>query len=213
MNVAATQSWDALEPAWRAAFELAWEAFGAGTIPVGAVVTRGGQIIARGRNRVFDPSQPPPGEIGGSRVAHAEMNAIAKLGNEDRYPDAVLWTTLEPCAMCIGAAWLATIGAVRYAGSDVYAGSARLIEAQLERTDRARSDPLEVDGPLPGPFGLVGEFLHVAWFVDLRPAHRVTDAFREHVPELVAVAERLRLHERTGAPLEEALPQVLDELG
>jgi tRNA(adenine34) deaminase len=204
--------WRELEPEWRAAFELAWEAFGAGTIPVGAVVTRNGEIIARGRNRLFDPSPPPPGEIGGSRIAHAEMNAIAQLGNEDRFFDAVLWTTLEPCAMCIGAAWLGTIGAVRYAGSDVYAGSAQLIEAQLERTDRARDDPLEVDGPLPGPFGLFGELLHVAWFVGLRPQHRVTSSFRERVPDIVEIAERLRLHERTGAPLEQALPQILDEL-
>jgi hypothetical protein len=116
------QSWDALEPVWREAFRLAWKAFAAGTIPVGAVVTRDAEIIAR-------------------------------------------------------------------------------------------NDPLEVDGPLAGPFGLFGELLHIAWFVGLRPEHRVTRAFRERVPELVSVAERLRLHERAGAPLEEALPQILDELG
>jgi tRNA(adenine34) deaminase len=206
------ESWDELEPAWREAFELAWEAFAAGTIPVGAVVTRGDAIIARGRNRLFDETTPPPGHIGGSRIAHAEMNAIAQLGTQDRFPDAILWTTLEPCAMCIGASWLSTIGAVRYAGSDVYAGSAHLIEAQLERADRARDDPLDVEGPLPGPFGLFGELLHVAWFVARRPEHRVTLAFRERVPDIVAIAERLRLDERTGAPLAAALPDVLDEL-
>jgi tRNA(adenine34) deaminase len=206
------QAWDDLEPAWREAFRLAWEAFAAGTIPVGAVVTRGDEIIARGRNRLFDATTPPPGQMGGSRIAHAEMNAIAQLGNEDRFPDGVLWTTLEPCAMCIGATWLSTVGAVRYAGSDVYAGSARLIEAQLERTDRARTDPLRVDGPLEGPFGVLGEFLHVAWFVANRPQHRVTDAFRERVPELVALAERLRLEEHASAPFDEVLTLVLPEL-
>src|SRR5712692_6148245 len=170
-------TWEVLEPAWREAFRLAWEAFGAGTIPVGAVVTRDGEVIARGRNRLFDPSPPPTGEIGGSRVAHAEMNAIAKLGNEDRYPDAVLWTTLEPCPMCIGAAWLATIGAVRYAGNDIYAGASRLIEAQLERTDRVRRDPLTIEGPLEGPIGVFAELLHIEWFLVTRPQHRVTDLF------------------------------------
>src|SRR5438046_413713 len=149
------QAWDDLEPAWREAFGLAWEAFGAGTIPVGAVVTRGDEVIARGRNRVFE-QEGPPGELAGSRAAHAEMNALAHLPTNETFLDCVLWTTLEPCPMCIGATWLANLGAVRYAGADVYAGSARLIEAQLERTDRARTDPLDVAGPLDGPFGILG---------------------------------------------------------
>ena len=140
------------------------------------------------------------------------MNALAQLPLSERYHDCVLWTTLEPCAMCVGAAWVGTIGAVRYAGSDVYAGSARLIEAQLERTDRARNDPLAVDGPLDGPFGVLGELLHVAWFVQRRPQHRVAEIFRERCPELVRLAERARLDEHAGAPLEEALPSFFDAL-
>ena len=205
------QAWDDLEPAWREAFLLAWETSAAGTIPVGAVVTRGDEIIARGRNRVFEP-EAPPGALAGNRAAHAEMNALAHLPTTETFLDCVLWTTLEPCPMCIGATWLANLGTVRYAGADVYAGSARLIEAQLERTDRARTDPLDVEGPLPGPFGVLGELLHVAWFVDNRPQHRVTDAFRERVPEVVALAERLRLQEQASAPLEEVLTRVLPEL-
>ncbi len=205
------RAWEELEPPWREAFALAWEAYGAGTIPVGAVVTRDAEIIARGRNRLFE-HVAPRGEIAGSRIAHAEMNAIAHLPIEELYHDCVLWSTLEPCPMCIGAAWLGTIGTVRYAGGDAYGGAARLIEAQLERIDRARSDPLTVEGPLAGPFGTLGELLHIEWFVATRPEHRVTRAFREYRPELVALAERVRLHEHVGAPLEEALPLFLDEL-
>lgn len=205
-------AWEQLEPPWREAFTLAWEAYGAGTIPVGAVITRDGEIIARGRNRLFDLTPPPGGEVGGSRVAHAELNALAHLGIEERYRDAILWTTLEPCPMCIGATWLATVGSVRYAGDDVYAGASRLIEAQLERIDRARSDPLIVEGPLDGPFGVLGELLHVEWFVATRPKHRVTEAFRAQRPDLVALAERVRLYEHVGAPLDEALPRFLDAL-
>jgi tRNA(adenine34) deaminase len=204
-----TITWPA--PAWREAFALAWEAFGAGTIPVGAVVTRGDEVIARGRNRVFEVDAPP-GELAGSRAAHAELNALAHLPIAETFADCVLWTTLEPCPMCIGAIWLANLGTVRYAGADVYAGSARLIEAQLERTDRARDDPLHVEGPLDGPLGVLGELLHIAWFVETRPEHRVTRAFRERVPELVAVAVRLQLGGRTGAPLDEVLPLIWDEL-
>jgi tRNA(adenine34) deaminase len=202
-------AWDELEPAWRAAFELAWDAYGAGTVPVGAVVTKGDSVIARGRNRLFEDVAPPR-EVAGTRIAHAEMNALAHLSVAEQYFDCVLWTTLEPCAMCIGAAWLGTIGSVRFAGSDVYAGSASLIESQLERADRARNDPLVVEGPLAGSFGLFGELLHVAWFVETRPRHRVTAAFRERCPEVVSLAERVRLRRYAGTPLEEALPQIFD---
>jgi tRNA(Arg) A34 adenosine deaminase TadA len=60
-------AWRQLEPAWRAAFELAWEAFGVPTIPVGAAVTDAdGSIIARGRNRMFDVAAD--GQIVGTRV-------------------------------------------------------------------------------------------------------------------------------------------------
>jgi tRNA(Arg) A34 adenosine deaminase TadA len=206
------EAWNELEPAWRAAFELAWEAYGADTIPVGAVITRDGEVVARGRNRVFDAAPPPTGQVAETRIAHAEMNALAQLGTEDRFSDAVLWSTLEPCPMCIGATWLATIGVVRYAGDDSYGGAARLIEAQLERIDRARSDPLEVEGPLPGPFGVLGAFLHVEWFLRARPQHRVTEAFRACAPDLVALADRVRLYDRRGAPLEEALQHFLAEV-
>ena len=203
------QEWRELESPWRAAFELAWEAYAADTIPVGAVITRGAEIVARGRNRVFDPGRPPAGQVGETRIAHAEMNALAQLGAEDRFSDAVLWSTLEPCPMCIGATWLATIGTVRYAGDDAYGGASRLIEAQLERIDRARSDPLEVEGPLPGPFGVLGAFLHVEWFLRTRPEHRVTEAFRAYAPGLVALADTVRLYDRRGAPLDEALQHFL----
>jgi hypothetical protein len=145
-------------------------------------------------------------------AARRTRNALTHLPTNETFLDCVLWTTLEPCPMCIGATWLANLGAVRYAGSDVYAGSARLIESQLERTDRARTDPLDVQGPLRGPFGVLGELLHVAWFIGTRPQHRVTGAFRERVPELVALAERLRLEEHASAPLDEVLTRVLPEL-
>ena len=205
------RAWDELDPAWRAAFELAWEAYSAGSIPVGAVVTREEAIVARGRNRLFE-IEAPAGEVAGTRIAHAEMNALAHLPLDKRYYDCVLSTTLEPCAMCIGAAWVGTIGVVRYAGADVYAGSAKLIEAQLERTDRARHDPLPVEGPVEGPFGVLGELLHVAWFLHRRPQHRVTEIFRERCPDVVALAERALLDEHVGAPLEETLPSFFEAL-
>jgi tRNA(adenine34) deaminase len=206
------QSWSDLEPAWHEALQLAWEAFGAGTIPVGAVVTDAdGSVLARGRNRMFATSAPA-GQIFGSRVAHAEINALVQLGTERRYFDCTLWTTLEPCAQCIGAAWLSTIGRVAFAASDVYGGASKLIERQIEAADSVRDFHMAVDGPLSGLLAVFSELLHVAFFLELDPAHHVTGTFRERRPELVALAERLQLRDHTGASLDEVLALLWDEL-
>ena len=69
----------------------------AGEVPVGAVVTKGTEIVARAANAMRGVHDP---------TAHAEMRAIrsacAALGSE-RLTGCTLWVTLEPCAMCAGA--------------------------------------------------------------------------------------------------------------
>src|SRR5881397_2359030 len=210
------QSWGDLEPAWHEAFRLAWEAYGAGTIPVGAVVTDAdGEVLALGRNRMF-ATTAPAGQIFGSRVAHAEINALVQLGMDRRYHDCTLWTTLEPCAQCVGAAWLSTIGRVVFAATDVYGGASKLIERQIEAADSARDFHMAVEGPLDGPLAVFSELLHIAFFLGRYPARRtaqeVVDAYRERRPRLTALAERLALHEHAGAPLDEVLPRIWDEL-
>jgi tRNA(Arg) A34 adenosine deaminase TadA len=101
-------------------FESAWEAFRAGTIPVGAAVARAdGAIVARGRNRIFDP---PGHRLSGSRLAHAEVDALAQLPSSARYGDHVLYSTLEPCLLCVSAALLATVGRIEYAAADPFGG-------------------------------------------------------------------------------------------
>ncbi len=72
-------AWEGLDDAWKAAFDQAWETFTTGNIGVGAVVTSpDGSIVAVGRNRVADTTAPP-GQVHGSSVAHAEINALCQL--------------------------------------------------------------------------------------------------------------------------------------
>jgi tRNA(Arg) A34 adenosine deaminase TadA len=72
-------AWNELGGAWRRTFELAWEAHGRGTIPVGAVIAApDGEVVAEGRNRIFE-GRAPAGELAGTRLAHAEVNALAHL--------------------------------------------------------------------------------------------------------------------------------------
>jgi tRNA(adenine34) deaminase len=100
----------------RRALELAAEAATAGEVPVGAVVTRDGVIIAEARNAMRGSLDP---------TAHAEMVAIraaATTIGQPRLDGCTLWVTLEPCAMCAAALALARIDAVRFAAEDPKGG-------------------------------------------------------------------------------------------
>jgi tRNA(Arg) A34 adenosine deaminase TadA len=110
-------AWEALEEPWRVCFELAWEALGANTIPVGsALVDGGGEIVATGRNRVYELDAPVP-QIANSLLAHAEVNALVGLDPERRYEDHVLYSSLESCVLCVGATVMATVGRIRFAAT------------------------------------------------------------------------------------------------
>ena len=96
-----------------AALERATVAAAEGEIPVGALlVDASGRVIACGRNsRVVDHDP----------TAHAEINAIreaAALRADRVLDDCTLVVTLEPCAMCAGAAYWAGIGRIVYGLSE-----------------------------------------------------------------------------------------------
>jgi tRNA(Arg) A34 adenosine deaminase TadA len=100
----------------RRALELAAEAADAGEVPVGAVITRGEEIIAEARNGMRGSLDP---------TAHAEIVAIraaAEALGQPRLDGCILWATLEPCAMCAAAASLARLEGVRYAADDPKGG-------------------------------------------------------------------------------------------
>ena len=140
----------AFEEPWRACFELAWESFHDGTFPIGAVVTdETGAIVSRGRNMIFSKERRI-GQLAGSFVAHAEIDALAGVtGGLSRH---ALYTSMEPCLMCAGAARLAMVGVVRFAASDpLWAGNKKLVD--LSATV-ARHWP-NYEGPFPGPLELV----------------------------------------------------------
>ena len=88
-----------------------------GEVPVGAVIVREGEILARGRNRVITTSDP---------TAHAEMVALREAGRvlgNYRLEGCDLYTTLEPCAMCAGAILHARLRRLIYAAPDPKAGA------------------------------------------------------------------------------------------
>ena len=108
------------------ALEEARQAESDGEVPIGALVVLDGRIVGRGRNQVIAASDP---------TAHAEILALreaaAALGNY-RLTGATLYVTLEPCAMCCGAAVNARVGRVVYGAADPKAGAAESLYRLLE---------------------------------------------------------------------------------
>ncbi|HEV7858054.1 MAG TPA: tRNA adenosine(34) deaminase TadA [Pyrinomonadaceae bacterium] len=117
---AGTQSFDAR---WmQEALAAALEAQARGEVPVGAVIVVQEQIIARAGNRTRTDCDP---------TAHAEIVALREaarqLGNY-RLTDAIIYSTIEPCAMCAGALIQARVRRLVYGARDERAGA---VESQF----------------------------------------------------------------------------------
>jgi tRNA(adenine34) deaminase len=100
----------------RLALEEARAAEALGEVPVGAVIVRGGELVARGHNLTHTLQDPS---------AHAEMVAIRRAAQATghwRLLECTLYVTLEPCAMCSGGIVLARIPRLVYAAADPKAG-------------------------------------------------------------------------------------------
>jgi tRNA(adenine34) deaminase len=103
----------------REALRLAREGADAGEVPVGAVVVIAGEIVGRGWNSPVARNDP---------TAHAEILALreaaAHVGNY-RLEGAVLYATLEPCAMCAGALVAARVARLVFGARDLRFGGVR----------------------------------------------------------------------------------------
>ena len=100
------------------AIEQAQLAAVAGEVPVGAVLVRDGQVIAKAFNKPIGNHDPS---------AHAEMLALreaAKTEENYRLPGSTLYVTLEPCAMCSGAILHARVDRVVFGAPDPKTGAA-----------------------------------------------------------------------------------------
>src|SRR6187549_3565270 len=100
-----------------AALEEAHRAQEAGEVPIGALVSLGGEIVGRGFNQPLSSCDP---------TAHAEIVAIRaaarRVGNY-RLTGATLCVTIEPCLMCVGALVHARIGTLVYGAAEPRTGA------------------------------------------------------------------------------------------
>lgn len=102
----------------RAALAEAAEAGSLGDVPIGAVVVRDGQVIARGQNRR---------EVDRDPTAHAELLALRQAARHLggwRLSGCTVYVTLEPCPMCAGALLQARVDRLVFGAGDPKAGAA-----------------------------------------------------------------------------------------
>ena len=94
-----------------------------GGIPIGSVIVHNGRIIGRGHNRRVQR---------GSAVLHGEMDALENAGRQPAkiYQEAVLYTTLSPCAMCSGAILLYGITTVIVGENQTFLGEEALLRSR-----------------------------------------------------------------------------------
>ena len=112
------ESWSALPEGARAALEQQWAALATGGLPCGAaVVDAAGAVIARGRNHAYDAPQEGSA-LQRTRIAHAELNALAGVDTDRDWSTLTLFTTQHPCAMCAAALAFTGVGRVVYVADD-----------------------------------------------------------------------------------------------
>jgi tRNA(adenine34) deaminase len=110
----------------REALAEAEGAAAAGEVPIGAIVVADGVVVARAHNAPVALSDP---------TAHAEVLALRRAARRTgnyRLPGATLYVTVEPCAMCCGAAIQARLARVVYGAVDPKAGAVESLHRLLE---------------------------------------------------------------------------------
>ena len=177
--------WENISEIWQAAFEEAWEAFKSGSIPIGAVITdENGNIILKDHNRSNEA-----GVINRS-ISHAEANALRRLDTSEYNPrNLVLYSTMEPCPMCLGTAVMANIKRLRYAARDPHCGFVHI----KDEDDYLRSKSLDYcfENDEKELVQLTIQSCHELRYISMGGGDGVLNKFRLLNGKAVGIAERL----------------------
>lgn len=120
------------------ALKEAWKAYKEEEVPIGAVLVHEGKVIARGHNQV---------ETLQDATAHAELLTITSASaalRSWRLQNTTLYTTLEPCMMCLGSIFLSRVKRVVYGAKDIRHGALGSFVNLLEKPHPTHS--IEVVG-------------------------------------------------------------------
>ena len=190
--------WETLSEPWLVCLTLAWASYRHGPLPIAAVIVdKGGEIVARGRNRLRDDNGAA-NVLHHHQLARAEVNALLAFPFGARSASAcTLLTTTEPCPLCVGTVRMAGIGRLEYASRDAWAGPSQMfgtVPFIRERGIRVTS--------------LSGSTLETCLITPQTDAHlrvnrtkkdhlRFLEVWREVVPVGVATGEQLFASDRS----------------
>lgn len=132
---------------WMAlALDRAREAAGQGEVPVGAILVRNDEVLGEGSNRPVGSHDP---------TAHAEIIALREAARREgnyRLPGSVLYVTIEPCTMCVGAIIHARVDTLVFGAREPRYGA--VVSAQrLLDSDRYNHHPAVLEGVLADECG------------------------------------------------------------
>ena len=212
--------WDSLSPPWQATMELVWEAYCNNCIPIAAIITDAkGIILARGRNRIQSKRTNPQHLRPGNLLAHAEVEALNSLDYDrvDRHT-CILYTSTEPCPMCLGTFYMSGLRTLHYASRDPYAGSVNLLGV----TPYLSVKPIQIVEPTSPEL----EMIIMAFYVEKElcdlsgngQGHVVLETWRRVVPQGVALGERLyragtlRQMRDTGSSVREVIDALMHQV-
>jgi tRNA(Arg) A34 adenosine deaminase TadA len=128
----------------RLAIECARQAIAAGQMPIGSVLVLGGQVLLTAHNTVWADTDPS---------AHAEMNGIrgaAKKLGRVALTGCTVYSTLEPCPMCLAACHWAKVERIVFGADIAAAKAAGFSELAVPAAELARlgGSPLRIEGGL-----------------------------------------------------------------
>jgi len=186
-------SWQAVPNLWQQAFRLAWQTYREGSNPIAALIAdASGTVITTGKSAVrADISEVP---LNCCEIAHAELNALMQLDNrvhdKSRASGYTLYSTMEPCPLCMSALYMSDVESLHYASRDAFAGSVNLLGATPYFSRKHR----RVSGPVAG-LAEISIFLNVYFDIAERKLDAETDpvhdAFATDYPDTVAIARAL----------------------
>jgi cytosine deaminase len=104
----------------RIAIDEAKKGWTEGGIPIGSVLVKNGELIARGRNKRVQEQNP---------ILHGEMDCMNNAGRIGSYKDTVMYSTLMPCYMCAGTIVQFKIPKVIVGESQTFPGAREFMES------------------------------------------------------------------------------------